>query len=304
MDYDFVLVRYGEISLKSEYVRNKFELILVDNIRNAFKLNNLDCKITRERGRIYIETVKFNKEFEILKKIFGIVSFNPVIKTTSEIDDISDIAVKFSKKMITKENSFALRVSRTGNHNFTSQQVAIRIGNDIVKATKARVNLTAPDFELFIEVRDKKSFIYNKKIRGSGGLPLGSQGHILSLINDYQSILAAWYLMRRGCDVSFILKNKILLNDLQSFSKDWFIDLKIFFIKSEKDDFYEKLNSIAKNGNYSALVTGHSIYHGKRSIVSDIRELKKNIKISVLHPLIAMNKDEINRKCKEIGISL
>jgi len=302
MNYDLILIRYGEISLKSDYVRNKFEKILIDNIRKAFKLNNLECIISRERGRIYLVTKNLDKEVEILSKMFGIVSFSPVISTTSIIKDISDVALYLSKKMIKKVDSFALRVSRSGEHDFTSQQVAIRIGNDIVNSTSAKVDLTSPDFELFIEIRDKRSYLFDKKIQGLGGLPYGSQGDVISLIYDYKSILASWYLLRRGCNVDFILSNKNVENDLNRFLKDWFIDSKIFFMDFEKNGFYDKINNIIDKGNYLAFVTSHTLFEDEKEVLMSITEFKKNIKISVLHPLISMNNVKIDSISKEIGI--
>ena len=84
---------------------------------------------------------------------------------------ITILAIKISQETLNKEKSFAIRVTRTGNHDFSSQDVAVKIGNAIVKATKATVNLIKPDFELFIEIRNDNSFIFTEKIRGTGGLP-------------------------------------------------------------------------------------------------------------------------------------
>ena len=95
------------------------------------------------------------------------------------------LALQLTKNILTEEKSFAIRSTRVGTHTFSSQQVAVHIGNDIVKATHAGVDLTNPDIELFIEIRDKKSFLFTEKINGVGGLPLGTQGRILALIENH-----------------------------------------------------------------------------------------------------------------------
>ena len=77
MKYDLMLIRYGELSLKSTYVRKQFESTLVRNIKNAFKLNNLQCKITTERGRIYLHTNEISKGLNVLKRIFGMPKVKP-----------------------------------------------------------------------------------------------------------------------------------------------------------------------------------------------------------------------------------
>ena len=51
-----VIVRYGEIALKSEPVRRRFERRLIENIKLSLK--GLDYKLRRERGRIFTDTCR------------------------------------------------------------------------------------------------------------------------------------------------------------------------------------------------------------------------------------------------------
>jgi len=48
-----VLVRCGEIFLKSELVRKRYEGILVRNIKSVLKRDGIDFSLRRERGRIF-----------------------------------------------------------------------------------------------------------------------------------------------------------------------------------------------------------------------------------------------------------
>ena len=302
MDYDLILIRYGELSLKSRYVRNQFELTLVRNIKNAFKSNNLKCEISRERGRIYLYTNETLKGLDVLKRVFGITSFSPTVKTTSDINQIASLAIKISQEILNKEKSFAIRVTRTGNHDFSSQDVAVKIGNAIVKATKATVNLTKPDFELFIEIRNDNAFLFTEKIRGTGGLPFGTQGKTLALIDSSQSILAAWYIMRRGCKILFVNTGKSNTDTLNSFITNWHVDSDIRIVDAKGTKLYETLNKIACEKTCDAIVTGHVLYDNPQYELSDIKLLKRLTKLPILHPLIAMEEGEIHKKCKEIEI--
>jgi len=302
MDYDLILIRYGELSLKSSFVRKQFESILIKNIKNAFECSNISCKIKTERGRVYLYTDEISKGFGVLKKVFGITSFSPVVKTTSDIEEMSFHALAFSQKILDKEKSFALRVTRTGDHVFSSQDVAVKIGNVIVNATKAGVDLSNPDFELFIEIRNKNAFFFTEKIRGTGGLPLGTQGKVLALINTPQSLLAAWYLMRRGCDVLFLMTNNQIVDVLHSFITNWYLESDIIEYDPKEKNLYETVNKIASERSCDAFVTGHTIYDTSQDILSDIKQFKKHINLPILHPLIAMDFDEIDKKCMELGI--
>ena len=301
MNYNLIIIRYGEIALKAKETRKRFENTLISNITNALNNENLSFKIMKDWGRIYISTTQINKCKNILQKIFGIISISPAFQISSNMDTISKAALDISKKKLGVEKSFAIRVTRTGKHNFTSQDVAIKIGSDIVKATKAKVNLTKPDFELFIEIRNDKAFIFTEKIKGPGGMPLGTQGRVLALINSLDSILAAWYLMRRGCKITFVKFKKINKNILNSFLKDWHTKSDILSLKKE-DNIAEKVNKIANKQKCEAIVTDHSIYKSGKEVLSELNQLKKTINLPILNPLISMEKDEITKKCKEIGL--
>jgi thiamine biosynthesis protein ThiI len=70
-----------------------------------------------------------------------------------------------------------------GEHDFTSQEMAAYCGSVVYEITKSKVDLSNPDFELFVEVRDDITYIYHQKIQGLGGLPVGSQGRVIVLIS-------------------------------------------------------------------------------------------------------------------------
>jgi len=298
-----IIVRYGEIALKGKETRRHFESVLIKNIKNALKKNDIPNKIEKEWGRIYVYTEQIKKSLSCLKKIFGLTSVSPVFKTSSDMNCISKLSVELSKEKLTKRKSFAIRATRTGKHNFTSQDVAVRVGNDIVKATKAFVNLTKPDFELFIEIREDKAFIFTEKIRCVGGMPYDTQGKIIALIDSKKSILASWYLIRRGCNAIFIVNKKTYLKVLNSFTKKWYIDSDVIIIKKDKN-LIKNLNKIVNEKRCEAVVTGNSLFYESSKTLSYIKNLKKSLFIPVLHPLIAMGEKEIIKKCKEIGINL
>jgi len=196
------LIRYSEIGLKSNRVRKQFENFLLNDIKNALKYYGMEAEIRIIDGRIIIEGEKFLEE--ILKEIGGIKSFSPVILTSANIKDIKERVIEFSS-FIKENESFALRVRRTGKHNFSSRDVAIVVGNAIRIARKANVDLTNPDHEIFIEIRQRNAFIFRKVIHGIAGLPYSSQGKVIAFIENMEDIKAAWLMMRRGCHIDFCI---------------------------------------------------------------------------------------------------
>lgn len=303
MNYELIIVRYGEIALKGKETRKRFENILVSNIKKALKTQNISNTIKKEWGRIYVYTTEINEVICVLKKIFGITSISPAVQTKSDFNSISKIGRVITKEKLNNKTSFAIRATRTGEHDFSSQDVAIHVGNEIVKTTKANVNLTKPDFELFIEIRNDNAFLFTGKIHGVGGMPYGTQGNVLAIIDSNESILASWYLMRRGCKAIFLNTKESFEDILASFLEDWFVKSDIFPVKAG-NNFFENIDKIASEKNCKAIVSSHIINGDSQKILSEIRLLKKHINLPILQPLIAMQREDINKKYKEIGLTI
>ncbi len=302
MKYELIIVRYGELTLKGKQSRKIFENKLVQNIKNAFDKQNIFSKILKEWGRIFVYTNQIEECITVSKKIFGITTVSPAIQTKSNMESISKLALEISKQELNKDKSFAIRARRIGEHDFSSQDVAIKIGNEIVKATSAKVDLNKPDLELFIEIRRNNAFLFTEKIPCLGGLPLGSQGNICALIDLPESILAAWYLMKRGCNIFFAIQ-KSEIKDLNLFIENWYAKLNILTVNL-KSNYYEQINLIAEKNNCYAISVGYSLFNNSQKVLNDIKQLKKHIRYPILHPLIAMDKDDIIKKCMNIGIKI
>jgi adenylyl- and sulfurtransferase ThiI len=301
MNYDVILIRYGELSLKSTYVRKLFETTLIHNIKGALTHANITHGIAKERGRIYLTTDEISKSLSVLNRIFGIVSCSPAIQTITDLDVISEHSLEILKNVLTKQKSFALRVTRVGSHPFTSQEAAVYIGNVIVNATHAPVDLTYPDVELFIEIRQNKTFLFTEKHHGVGGLPLGTQGMILAVIEDPSSLLAAWYLMRRGCNVLMASTNQSHTDSIRSFLSHWFAKSDSIIVDMTTQDSLEKLSGIIMDNECEAIVTGDTLQNTVSALLK-INQLKQQFDLPILTPLIAFDEKEIKTQCQSRGI--
>lgn len=223
------LVRYGELFLKSDYVKKEFENQLIANIRAGIPT----AKITCRRGRIVVECDDENT----LGKIFGIVSYSPVQTVEPEIEKMEEAVVP-----LVHEGTFAMRINRPyKKYPLTSQEIAVKLGSAVVEAKGNKVNLTKPDQEIFVEVFEDIAYIFTGTIKGPGGLPLGTGGRLLLLNEDKDSERAGWMLMKRGCTLN-------VLGQKSEFLEDWSIGHKINYIDGELEQVME---------NYPALVTGN-----------------------------------------------
>ena len=61
-------------------------------------------------------------------------------------------------------------------------------------------------------------------------MPLGTQGKILAIIDKPQSLLAAWYLMRRGCEAIFLNTDSSNVEMLNTFMDKWYVKSDIITI--------------------------------------------------------------------------
>ena len=155
--------------------------------------------VRNERGRIWLDGVV---KPELLKNIFGIVSFSEVEHIT--LREIEGYLPDYCRRHGLKEaKTFAVRVRRVGRHGFSSNDKAIEYG-DLLRHEfpNLKVNLATPDKEIHIEIRADEAYLYDNVTKAVGGLPLGVEGTLVALISGgIDSPVAAWMMMKRGCRI-------------------------------------------------------------------------------------------------------
>lgn len=284
MKQNCIIVRTSEITLKSKFVRRSLEKKLKQNIRKGLKTKKIKGKVESRKGRIIVETGDIEKASHVLKHVFGIVSFSSCIRM--KLDKLYSFMEENAKKLI-KGGTFAVITNRVGDHPFTSQDLAKDIGEIIVKKTKKKVDLKHPESEIFVEVRHDDAYVYTEKIKGHGGIPVGSQGKVVCFVNGKDGIIAAWLMMKRGCDP--IVCHTVDVDVLDKWS--YGIKLKKIKVRS-----LEEAKKIAEERNMMLVIP-------YRLQKTSLGRLKKNIerfKHQILLPVIAFTDDEIKKKFEEL----
>jgi thiamine biosynthesis protein ThiI len=197
-----VLVRYGELALKSRRVRARFTAKLRDFIIEVMRLADLDCVVENDGGHLYVYSSDLSAATEVLARVFGVVSVSPAVRV--EVTDLEVLAAEvaeYSRHVLEAGRSFAVRARRTGSHAFTSMDLGRVAGSAVMLAfdETVKVDLTHPQVELEVEVRGKVAYVYHERMPAVGGLPPGSQGKVLCPLRDRTDVVACWMLMRRGC---------------------------------------------------------------------------------------------------------
>ena len=200
-----LLVRYGELALKSAYVRRALEDRLAANVRTMFAADGVECVVKVERGRLFVHAEYVSTALRLLRRVFGVVSISPAMETKSDLATLTREVAAYAHGVLRSGMSFAIRPRRSGQHPYTSQELARVLGKAVQEAIpELRVDLEAPDREIHAEVRGPRAYVFHEVVDGPGGLPAGSQGDVSAVAEDEEGMVAAWLLMRRGCRVRVV----------------------------------------------------------------------------------------------------
>jgi len=202
-----LLVRYGELALKSPPVRREFESTLRRNILDLFVGAGLEGRVRADHGHMYVESSDPDRAIRLVSRVFGVTSVSLVHEVPTDRVQITARLLELAEPRLTKGARFAVRARRTGQHPFTSQELARDLGGDIFDQFPERelkVDLEHPEVELFVEVRGPRTYLYFDRVPGPGGLPLGVAGRLVALVDSPRGALGAYLMMKRGCRVGFV----------------------------------------------------------------------------------------------------
>lgn len=203
-----LLVRYGELALKSPPVRREFESTLRRNILDEFVREGLPGRVRSDRGHLYVETDDAERGENLVRHIFGVTSVSRVEDVPSDPAVIRERLLELAEPRLRPGARFAVRARRTGQHPFTSQELAGDLGAAVLERFADRglkVDLGRPEVELFVEVRGPRTYLSFDRVAGPGGLPLGVAGHLVALVNGHRGALGAFLMMKRGCRVALVV---------------------------------------------------------------------------------------------------
>ena len=213
------LLRYGELGLKAPGTRRRYEQRLAENLLERLTLAGIEARIERMRGRFFAHVAESsdnnkasgvvsdsatNDAAGVLARTFGIVSLSPVDEFPTELELLGNAAAEWGATL-PQGASFAIRPRRTGSHSFTSQQLGADLGAAVLaQRPDLKVNLSAPEWALHAEVRDKRAFLFRKVLPAVGGLPLHTQGKVLVHVENWRDLVAGWLLAKRGCTLELV----------------------------------------------------------------------------------------------------
>lgn len=326
---DSLIIHYSEIGTKGKN-RQFFEKRLIRNLE--LSLGKQVDKVYRRYGRIVCDLpAKAGEEVIVrrLERLPGIANFSFARKSGLGMNEIK----KVSLEILIGRPFKTFRVSAKRSYKDfgrTSKEVNEKVGEFIVKETRKKVELKKPDLELFIEIGEKEAFLFIKKYRGIGGLPVGSSGKVVcSLSGGIDSPVAGFLMMKRGCKVVFIhICNRTLakegvmgkLEDIVNELNGIQLGSRLHVVPFEKIQkqiimdvpakcrmiVYRRfmmriINRIAEKEKAMGIVTGDNVGQVASQTLENLNCIHKASEKPVFSPLIGMNKEEIIRLAKKTG---
>ncbi|MBN6836687.1 tRNA uracil 4-sulfurtransferase ThiI [Staphylococcus epidermidis] len=332
MQYDHLLVRYGELTLKGTN-RKMFVNQLKDNVKRALiPLSGYHVK--EKRDRMYIELspeADINEIIQRLSKVYGIKSISPVIKIDKNEEKINQSAIQLSHDF-EKGSTFKVDVKRVDkSFRLDTYELQRQVGGAILKENNnITVNVKNPDYEIKIEVRMDAIYIYEKVIAGAGGLPVGTGGKtLLMLSGGIDSPVAGIEVMKRGVTVEAIHFHSPPFTSEKA--KDKVIELtrilaeRVGPIKLHLVPFTEIQKQINKvvhprytmtstrrmmmrisdkvvhQINANAIVNGENLGQVASQTLKSMYAINHVTATPVLRPLLTLDKEDIIKKAKELG---
>ncbi|CUY01239.1 tRNA uracil 4-sulfurtransferase ThiI [Staphylococcus epidermidis] len=332
MQYDHLLVRYGELTLKGTN-RKMFINQLKDNVKRALiPLSGYHVK--GKRDRMYIELspeADINEIIQRLSKVYGIKSISPVIKIDKNEEKINQSAIQLSQDF-EKGSTFKVDVKRVDkSFRLDTYELQRQVGGAILKENNnITVNVKNPDYEIKIEVRMDAIYIYEKVIAGAGGLPVGTGGKtLLMLSGGIDSPLAGIEVMKRGVTVEAIHFHSPPFTSEKA--KDKVIELtrilaeRVGPIKLHLVPFTEiqkQINKVVHSRytmtstrrmmmrisdkvvhqiNANAIVNGENLGQVASQTLKSMYAINHVTATPVLRPLLTLDKEDIIKKAKELG---
>ncbi len=324
MQYDRILIRYGEMTTKGKNL-HRFINALKENIQ--LKLKNypkITIEKTRDRMSVNLNGENHLEIMDQLETVFGISSFSLALKTETVLDEIKKGALFAFREASIGIKTFKVNVRRSYKQfPLDTQELNHEIGGYILRNTEnITVDVRNPDVEVRVEVREDGTHISSFTRKGAGGMPVGSSGKVLLLLSGgIDSPVAGYLMMKRGVAIDAIhfhsppytnerAKQKVLdlAGELSSYCRK--INIHVVPFTEIQTTIHKGIPSnysmtvmrrmmlriaerIAEKNEIVALATGESLGQVASQTLLSMNAINEVTNIPVIRPVVTMDKLEI-----------
>lgn len=325
-----ISLSYGEIALKKDN-KKFFENVLLKNIKTALK--GFDPEIKKDQSKIYIYAEDYKNAIENLKNIFGISYIAIQFESDKDMDLIyeSAIAAMDYERERGEVKTFKVETKRADKKfHLKSPEISGMVGEHLLKHYKdLKVDVKNPDIIIRVDIR-QTAFVSGNRIKGMGGMPVGSNGRVMSLLSGgIDSPVASILAMKRGLSCDYIHFHSYPFTSGRSFDKTK--DLAILSSKYQPHSMLFSFNllkiqeeitkkcdirfttilqrrsmirlstRLCKECEREALVTGENLGQVASQTLAGMSVVDPVTDLMILRPLICFDKNEIVDLAREYG---
>jgi tRNA uracil 4-sulfurtransferase len=332
MNYDLLLVRFGEITIKGRN-RGRFENMLFQQIKSALKtFPALQYEKGYGRAFIHLNNESYEKVAQRLKDVFGVLSFSPVVRVEHDLQAIRESALAVIRTVNPAPKTFKVSVKRAwkGFPHETPEMNHLVGAHVLRNSPELSVDVRHPQAELKIDIQYEATYIYCLVEQGAGGFPFGMNGKAMLLLSGgIDSPVAGWMAMRKGLAVEAVhyhsypftseqAKEKVvtLAQRLAHYSGTFklhlvpFTDLQTRLAQCGNENLMITLmrrqmlriaEKLAEMRGALAIVTGDSLGQVASQTLGSMNVIGRTASIPLLRPLIMMDKQDIIGFAEKIG---
>lgn len=331
---DTVVVRHGDVGVKSSSVQADMERQLRGNLQAMLDQRSVPGDVEREWGRLLVRTPEPDAAADAAADTFGVVSASPAATTDASLDAITDLLADAARACY-DGGAFAVDARRAGSHDFDSHDVNEVGGQAVWEAVEGdfapEVDLDDPDVTFIVEVREAEAFVFTEKRDGPGGMPLGTQEPLVALISGgIDSPVAAWEAMKRGSPVillyldlgeyggpDHLARAEETAQRLGTYAPKQDMDLRVApagdavqrlaentgrtRMLSYRRFMYRVAEHVAEQTGAVGIVTGEAMGQKSSQTAANFATVDRATQLPIHRPLFAMDKQEIIAQARDIG---
>ena len=331
---EIFLLKLGEVVLKGQN-RQSFEDKLLANVRRRVKnCGSFQCSL--RQSTIYVEPqgedCDMEAAWDACRQVFGIAAVARAVPCDKTMDAIVETAKTYLADEFAKAKTFKVE-SRRADKQFpmNSIQISQYVGGELAQFFHKKAEMHTPDLTVYVEIREKHAYVHAPSVPGAGGLPIGMGGRAVSLLSGgIDSPVSSWMMARRGVELEMVhfvsppytsqqAQDKVL--ELARLLTAWtgrllvhivpFTEIQEEIRRNCPEEYFTLImrrfmmriaEAIARKANAGALVTGESLGQVASQTMLALGVTEDVTSLPVLRPLIGMDKVEIIRMSREIGV--
>jgi thiamine biosynthesis protein ThiI len=331
LSHTFLVRLSGELSTKARYTRGQFVHRLRANLCDAFESEGIAARVRATRERVYVDA-EAAEAGPVAARVFGVSSVSPALRLP--VTDLEGLVAAGVERFgdAVRGRRFAVRARRVGDRERIAtapRHLERELGAALLDRS-AGVDLTNPEVTAAFELHADESYLFDERLPGPAGLPLGVEGRAVALVSGgFDSAVAAWQMARRGvaqhwvfCNLGGASHQLGVLRVMKQVADRWSygsrprlhaVDFeeaarelrerteKRYWQVLLKRRMLRAAEAVAREVRAEAIITGEAVGQVSSQTLTNLAAISPATRLPILRPLVGSNKDEIIARAKHIG---